>query len=331
MATSSGRPGDDEDRGRIRASLSAARSVVVGAGAMNDDELLAAIGRVRVGRALHGPLHFLADAVLLVLHSVLLLVGNWRHLVLELVPAVWIAVLWDWRFHVVEGNELVEVRGAWAAVIAVGVVLATVVSYWCNVAFVHAALGPRPSLRGALREAGRHRRLILGAGLAVGALHAWVSVRGPVRGLPTVTIGLGLVALLDLYLYSALPGQALGLDRRRASPREYVATTVTSGALSMAISLPGVTLALVAHALLGTSVLRVLGVVVLAVAVLLQVAASSSSRAVSMWSRLLADPDVRARHTDRRPRVDDGPAPAGNDEYEGGAEREGELPADPPR
>lgn len=309
---------------------------MVGAGAMNDDELLAAIGRVRVGRALHGPLDFLAGAVLLVLHSVLLLVGNWRLLVLELVPAVWIAaVLWDWRFHVVEGNELVEVRGAWAAVIAVGVVLATVVSYWCNVAFVHAALGPRPSLRGALREAGRHRRLILGAGLAVGALHAWVSVRGPVRGLPTVTIGLGLVALLDLYLYSALPGQALGLDRRRASPREYVATTVTSGALSMAISLPGVTLALVAHALLGTSVLRVLGVVVLAVAVLLQVAASSSSRAVSMWSRLLADPDVRARHTDRRARVDDGPAPAGNGEYEGdgrgGGEREGELPADPPR
>lgn len=308
MTVASPRPGDGADRRRLRRSVDAARRVVVDAGAMSDEELLATLGQLRVGRVLAGPLRFFAGAVLLVLHGVLLLIGNWRLLLLELVPAIWIAaVLWDWRFHVVEGNELVEVHGLWAPAIAAFVVLATVVSYWCNVAFVHAAVGTRPTLGGALSAAGRHRRLVVGAGLAVGLLHAWVSVRGPVRGLPTVTLGLGLLALLDLYLYSALPAHALGLDRRRRSPVAYVAKTVTSGALSMAVSLPGMTLAVVAHVLLGTSVLRALGVVVLVVAVILQVAASSSSRAVSMWSQLLADPAIRARHLGGGGRVDHDP------------------------
>lgn len=256
---------------------------------MSEDEFLAAVGRLRIGHVLARPLSWVAGAVLLVVNGVVLLLANWRLLVLELVPAVWIAaILWDWRFHVVEGHDLTELHDGWALAVAAFVVAMTVAAHWSNVAFVEAAVGGHPRLYDALRSVGAHRRLVLGAALAAGLLHAWVSVRGPVRGTATFSIGLGAVALIDLYLYSALPAQALDLGRRRTSARQYLAKTVTSGAVSAAISLPGITLALVAHLLLGIPVLRALGVLVLVIAVVLQVAASSSSRAVSLAAALVA-------------------------------------------
>lgn len=250
---------------------------------MSDDELLATIAQLKVGHVLAGPLSFAAGAVLLVIHAVLLLFTNWRLIAVELFPAVWLAtVLWDWRYHVLYGNDLAELHGAWVVLAAAFVVVATVVSYGCNVVFAYVATGQELTVRGGLRRATQHRRLILAAGIAVGGFHAWVSVRGPIRGLGTFAIGLGVVALANLYLYSALPAQALGLDRQRANPRDLVTKTVALGAISVVVSTPGIILAFVARVLLGIPVLRILGFVLLAVAVLLQLAAASSSRAVSL-------------------------------------------------
>ncbi len=227
---------------------------------MSDDELAAAITQFRVGRVLAGPLAFAVGAVLLVIHSVLLLLTNWRLIALEIFPALWLAtVLWDWRFHVVYGNDLAVLQGPWAIAVAGLIVLATLLSYWCNIAFAYAANGEEPTGLAALRRASSHRRLILVAGLAVGMLHAWVSVRGPIRGLSTFALGLGAVAIANLYLYSALPVQAIGLDRHRSTSKDLVTDTITFGALSVIVSTPGVMLAVVARILLGVPVLRAPG------------------------------------------------------------------------
>jgi hypothetical protein len=277
-------------RARWRRRAEAARRIVLHARSMSDDELLATIAELKVGHLLAGPLAFAAGAVLLVVHAVLLLFTNWRLIAVELLPAIWLAtVLWDWRFHVLYGNELAELHGGWAILAAAFVVFATIVSYACNVVFAYVATGQAHTVRGGLRRTRRHRRLILVAGLAVGAFHAWVSVRGPIRGLGTFAIGLGLVALANLYLYSALPAQALGMDRRRSNPKDLVTKTIALGAVSVVVSTPGITLAVIARLLLGIPVLRIVGFVVLAVAVLLQIAAASSSRAVSL-STNVADP-----------------------------------------
>lgn len=272
---------------RWRRAASAARRIVLHARTMSDDELAAAITQFRVGHVLAGPLAFAVGAVLLVIHSVLLLLTNWRLIALELFPALWLAtVLWDWRFHVVYGNDLTTLHGPWAIAIAGLIVLATLVSYWCNITFAYAANGKEPTALAALRRASGHWRLILGAGLAVGVLHAWVSVRGPIRGLSTFALGLGAVAIANLYLYSALPAQAIGLDHRRSTSKDFVTETVTFGALSVIVSTPGIMLTVVARLLLGISFLRILGALVLAVAVVLQIAAASSSRAVSLSAKV---------------------------------------------
>lgn len=255
---------------------------------MSDDELLAAIGRLKVGRVLAGPLAFAAGAFLLVIHSVLLLFGNWRLILVELVPAIWIAtVLWDWRYHVLYGHRLAELQGGWTILAAAFVVSATIVSYACNVVFAFVATGQEHTVRDGFRRALRCRRPILSAGLAVGALHAWVAVRGPIRGVGTFALGLGLVALANLYLYSALPAHALGIGRQRANTKELVGKTVALGAVSLAVSTPGITLAFLGRMLLGISALRILGFLVVAVAVLLQIVAASSSRAVSMSTKVV--------------------------------------------
>ena len=221
---------------------------------MSDDELLDAIAQLKAGRFLAGPLSFAAGAVLLVVHSVLLLFTNWRLLLIELVPAIWIAtVLWDWRYHVLYGNDLAELHGGWAILAAALVIAATAMSYWCNVVFGYVATGRERTIRGGFRAA-----------------------------------GLGLVAIATLSLSPALPVQALGLDRQRAAPKDLVTRTVALGALSIVVSTPGITLALVGRMLLGIPTLRILGFVVLATAVLLQVAAASSSRAVSMSTNVVA-------------------------------------------
>jgi hypothetical protein len=272
---------------RWRRAASAARRIVLHARTMSDDELAAAITQFRVGRVLAGPLAFAVGAVLLVIHSVLLLLTNWRLVALELFPALWLAtVLWDWRFHVVYGNDLTALHGPWAIAIAGFVVLATLFSYWCNIAFAYAANGEEPTAIAALRRAGSHWRLVLVAGLAVGVVHAWVSVRGPIRGLTTFALGLGAVAIANLYLYSALPAQAIGLDRRRGTSKDLVTETITFGALSVIVSTPGIVLAVVARVLLLVPLLQILGGFVLAAAVVLQIAAASSSRAVSLSAKV---------------------------------------------
>lgn len=250
---------------------------------MSDDELLETIAQLKVGHVLAGPLSFAAGAVLLVVHAVLLLVTNWRFIAVALFPAIWLAtLLWDWRYHVLYGKELAELHGQWAILVALLVVLATVVSYGSNVVFAYVATGQEHTVRGGLRRAGQHRRLILAAGLAVGALHAWVSVRGSIRGFGTFAIGLGLVAITNLYLYSALPAHALGLDRQRATPSGFVSKSIALGAVGVVVATPGLLLAVVGRMLVDVPLLRIVGFVVLAFAVLLQIAASSSTRAVAL-------------------------------------------------
>jgi hypothetical protein len=287
--------------GRWRRYRAAAVGIAFSAREMSDDELLDAIDRLRVGRLLAGPLAFATGAILLVVHGGVLLLTNWRLVIVELLPAVWLgAVLWDWRSQVLRDHALLD-PGGWAAVaIAAGVVAMTVASYWCNVTFAYLATGREDRIRPASRAVGRHRRLVTGVALAVGLLHAWVAVRAPIRGVPTFAVGLGIVVGLHLYLYSALPAQALGIDRGRRAPREALSRTLTVGALSAVVSAPGILLALLARVLLDVPVLRVLGVLALALAVLVQVAATSSSRALSL-ATVVAAPPATDRTSSRPP------------------------------
>jgi hypothetical protein len=263
--------------GRVRARLQT----------LSEEDLRRAF-ESRSSNVLFRVLLLVSGTLLLIVRGIVLLVANWKLILLELVPAVWLGVvLWDLRRHTIEGDALVVPSG-WAAAGAAAVIaVATTTSYWCNVAFAFAAVGDDGQVGSALRAAGGNRRPILLAALAVSAGHAWVSLRGATIGVGTFSVGIAVVVAVNMYLYTALPARVVGIGRSRASIRERVERSVVAGTISAVAAAPGFLLSRLGQVLLAISVTRPVGMVVLVVAVLLQVAGISSSRAVAMSSELL--------------------------------------------
>jgi hypothetical protein len=233
-------------------------------------------------------LALVTGTLLLMLRGVLLLVANWRLILLELIPAVWLAVmLWDLRYHVVAGHALVVPTGGWTAVAVAVIFAATAGSYWCNVAFAFAAVGDGTGVRAATRAANANLGPILSTAAVVAAAHSWVSLRGASIGIGTFGVGLAVVVAINMYLYTALPAQIVGLSRTRRSVRQRVERGVLAATVGALAAAPGFLLSRLGQLLLAFTATRPIGIVVLAVAVLLQVAGVSSSRAVAMSSQLV--------------------------------------------
>jgi hypothetical protein len=207
-------------------------------------------------------------------------------------------ILWDLRYHVVAGHSLVVPTGWWAVAVAGVIFAATATSYWCNVAFAFAAVDDANDVKGAARRATGHLSRILATAAAVSALHTWVALRGAVISLGTFGLGLAAVTALNMYLYTALPAAIVGFGRQRLSWRGRVERSVVAGTVSVVAAAPGFLASRLGQLMLAFSATRPLGVIVLGVAVLLQVAGVSSSRAVAVSSDLLRQPeevcDVRA-------------------------------------
>lgn len=265
------------------------RTTVDGIREQAPTDLRATIAALGERHVLLRPFVLVADVMVLMVEGMLLLARNWRLVLLELVPAVWLAtVLWDWRSHVLHGQSLVVVHG-WAALgAAVLVTGATLVSYWCNVAFAFAATLQPPDVRTAARRATGSWRPIVFAAAVVSALHVWVSVRGVRLGPETFSIGITIVVAVQMVMYTALPAHVLGLRRERLTMRDRVGKSVLAGAVGLIAAAPGFALSRAGQLLIATSSFKILGAVVLAVAVLVQVAGVSGTRAVSTTTTWLA-------------------------------------------
>ena len=242
-------------------------------------------------------LALVTGTLLLMLRGVLLLVANWRLIILELVPALWLAVvLWDLRYHVVAGHALVVPTGRWAVGVVLLVLVATAASYWCNVTFAFAAVGDGTRVREAIHAANANLRPILGTATLVAALHSWVSLRGATISIGAFGLGLAVVVAVNMYLYTALPAQVVGFHRSRPSVRQRVERGAVAATVSAVAAAPGFLLSRLGQGMLALGVARPLGFAILAFAILLQVAGISSSRAVAMSSRLIESPTPDSGH-----------------------------------
>ena len=230
------------------------------------------------------PVAYAGHTIELMVGGVLLLLRNWRLLLLELVPAIWLAAItWDWRVHVTGELPRVGFDG-WAALgVLTFVVAANLLAYWCNAtfAFVLTQQG-EPSIRVAFDEARRHAWKITVWALTVGVAHGVVSVAGARWSLAWFGIALGAVAIAQMYAIVALPVALAGLRKQRyASHRQRVASYAVSGALTSVAIAPGFVLNRIAIVLIGLG-WPLLGGPLLAVAIVLQVAGTSSARAVKL-------------------------------------------------
>jgi hypothetical protein len=236
------------------------------------------------------PLAFAGHALEAVVRGVLLLAGNWRLMLVELVPAVWIgAITWDWRAHVTGRVELVEVHG-WVAVgIAAFVVAMNLLAYWCNAVFAFTLTqGAHIDLRAAFRDARERARIVNAWAISIGVLHAGVAVFAVRWSLSGYAVALGSIAVVQMYALVALPAALAGLPRKRKGPlRERVSSAAITATLAGIAAVPGFGLNRLAVVLIGLG-LPFVGALVLAVAIVLQIAATSSAGAVKLATRLTA-------------------------------------------
>jgi len=250
-----------------------------------------AILRLSKRRRLFAPLGFAIGAIVLLFNGVRLLVTNWRLMLVQILPAMWIwLAMFDLKVHVLHGKSFHPIRGPVLIPINLLIIAITAAAFFLNAVFAFAvARGERPpQLRPAKDEARKHIRTIAGSGAVVGALLGFSTTIVTRWGRPWFTISLGIVAGIMMFCYVAVPARLIGVKPPSQSRRDKVSTAVVGGALSATVTGPPYLLGRIGFLMLGSKALLIPGIFVLAVGVTLQAGATGAVRAIKMSATLTA-------------------------------------------
>jgi hypothetical protein len=229
------------------------------------------------------PLVFAIGAFALLFDGLRLLIRNWRLMLVQILPAVWVwLAMADLRAHVLHGHSFTALRGPVLIPIIVGIAAITVASFFLNAVFAFAISRPGdPQIRPAVAEARRHWQPIVASGAVVGlllALSTTVVTRG---GSPWFALSLGIVTAAMMVCYVSVPARLIGAKPVQTR-RDKLTTSVVSGALGATVSAPPWLLGRIGLLMVGTTALLIPGIVLIAVAVPLQAGATGAVRAIKM-------------------------------------------------
>ena len=171
-----------------------------------------AIRRLSQSRRWLAPLAFAIGAFTLLFDGLRLTLSNWRLMLIQILPAMWIWVaMYDLKQHVLHGRTFNILRGPVLIPIGTVVVALTVASFFLNAVFAFAiASGRPPRIRPAFAQARAHWRPILLSGIVVGvllALSTLVVSRADGRGSGSC---LSIVVGVMMVAYVAVPARLIG-------------------------------------------------------------------------------------------------------------------------
>ena len=265
----------------------------------DDADISEAVMRVSRSRRSLAPLAWTVGAVGMLLVGVRTLLANWRLTLIQLLPAVWIwLAMYDLKAHVLHGKSFHALRGPILIPINLAVIAITAASFALNAVFAFAIAGPQPpSIRAAYDQARSHARTILLWGGAVGVLLGLSTTVVTRWGPPWFTLLLGIVVGIMAICYVAVPSRVIGVKPAQ-SRREKLTATATGAALSTVVCTPPYLLGRVGILMLGSKVLLVPGIIVMAIGFTLQAGATGAVRAIKMSMKLIGGhptPDDGAR------------------------------------
>ena len=170
---------------------------------------------------------------------------------------------------------------------AVGVLLAAQVAYWCNATFAYTMVqGDATDIRAAFREARPHWRLVGGLALLTSTLQATIWLLMPYMRVRWFWIALLVMFVVQVYLFIAIPSWLLAAQKS-GSRRDRMTRSLTTGVLSGVASTPGFLFNRIGLLLMGVGgAVFWVGVAVVSIGAVLHVTASSSVRVVKMSLRL---------------------------------------------
>ncbi len=279
---SRGRPQSRRDSllSRVRALLRAIRS--------EDDEITEAFLRLTRSHRALAPLAFTVGAFAMLLQGLRLLLTNWRLLLIQIPPAVWIwAAMFDLKLHVLHGKSFNMIRGPILIPIGIVIVALTAGSFFLNAVFAFTVAGPRPPRIGeAFARARAHPTPILLSGVAVGLALAVATTVAPRWGPPWFALLLGLVVAVMMVCYVAVPARLTGV-RTDAPRRERLTASLLSTVIGVTVCTPPYVLGRIGILMLGSNLLLVPGIVVLVLGVSLQAGATGAVRAIKLSTALM--------------------------------------------
>jgi hypothetical protein len=248
-----------------------------------------AVLRLSRSKRVFAPLALAVSAFVLLFTGLRLMVSHWRLMLVQILPAMWIwLAMFDLKAHVLHGRSFHVFRGPILIPIGLVIVALTVVSFMLNAVFAFAVADSRnPQVRPAFAKARRHQSSIIGAGIVVGVALAFATTIVTRWGHPWFAISLSIVVGLMMVCYVAVPARLLGVKRAQ-SRRDKLTTSAVSGVLGATVCTPPYVLGRIGLLMLGSKVLLIPGIFVLAVGVTLQAGATGAVRAVKMSASLMA-------------------------------------------
>jgi hypothetical protein len=246
-----------------------------------------AVLRLSHRRKAFAPLAFMVGAFALLFDGLRLLISNWRLTLVQVLPAMWIwLAMFDLKAHVLHGKSFHYVSG-WALVpVWILIVGLTVASFYLNAAFAFAiARGPKPTIRPGLLEAREHLGAIVLSGGVVGLMLAFSTTVVTRWKHPWFTLALGIVIGVMMVSYVAVPARLIGV-KSNASRRDKLFTSAVGGALGATICAPPYLMGRIGILMLGSTILFIPGIFLIAIGVTLQAGATGAVRAIKMSTKL---------------------------------------------
>lgn len=288
MATAARGQGDSR-RSRRETLLRQGRALIDAIESGDEAAVESAVLALSRSRRIFAPLVFAVGAFVMLFQGLRLVFANWRLLLVQIVPAMWVwAAMLDLKAHVVKDQDF----HAWLGPAALGMValvaLITMASFFLNAVFAFAITQPGPpQVRPGFALARRHLPAVLGAGLVVGVALGFSAIVVPRWGDPWFGLSMGIMVGVLMLTYVAVPARIVGV-RPAGSRRDKLAASAVGGALGMLICTPPYVIGRIGILLLGSHVLFALGVVLLAVGLTLQAGATGAVKAIKMSAKLVS-------------------------------------------
>ena len=264
--------------GRVRTLIQAIK---------DEEDPSEAVLRLSRSRRALAPLALCIGAFGMLFEGLKLLVSNWRLMLIQILPAVWVwLAMLDLKLHVLHGKSFDSIRGPILIPIGLAIVGLTVASFFLNAVFAFAIAGARPpDIRAAFVLARSRLTPVSVAGGVVGVALAVATLISPRWRSPWFAVTLGIVVGVMMLSYVAVPSRLIGV-KPTASRRDKLAASLLSGALSATVCTPPYLLGRIGILMLGSKVLLVPGLILLALGVTLQAGATSAVRTIKLGAAL---------------------------------------------
>jgi hypothetical protein len=280
---------------RRPALMTQLRGLVRAIGEADEDTVEAAVIQLSSRRRIFAPLGIVVGAFAMLFEGLKLVFSNWRLTIVGILPAMWIwAAMLDLKTHVFQGRTFHPLQGTALVAAIIGVTLITAASFFLNAVFAFAITTPgRPEIRPAFAKARSHAATIFGWGGVIGLMLGMAALYVDRWGHWWFVISMSVVIAILMVTYVSVPSRLTGLKTTYSKADKLKATAV-GGVIGGVVCFPPYALGRLGLLMLGSHILFIPGIFVLALGFTLESGATGAVKAIKMSAKLVAGHKLHA-------------------------------------